>query len=101
MTHKSGNMGMGFLVGLGIGAVTGILLAPRKGEETREQIKQKAMEIRGRAMEVRDRITEQVSDQVEEAGEMAHRTADDIAQRTRQTTAKMSAEKGKNTTADR
>ncbi len=35
----------GFAIGAAIGAVTGILLAPKSGEETREQLGQMASDI--------------------------------------------------------
>ena len=39
----------GFLVGGLVGAATALILAPQSGEETREQIRQRAVEIQGRA----------------------------------------------------
>src|SRR5512134_2532223 len=50
----------GFLVGSVIGAATALLFAPRSGEETRA-------EIRGKAVELRDQATETVKDKVSQA----------------------------------
>jgi gas vesicle protein len=50
----------GFLVGSVIGAATALLFAPRSGEETRA-------EIRDKAVEIRDHATETVKDTVSQA----------------------------------
>lgn len=50
----------GFLVGSAIGVATALLFAPRSGEETRA-------EIRGKAVDLRDRTTETVKDTVSQA----------------------------------
>ena len=50
----------GFLVGSAVGAATALLFAPRSGEETRA-------EIRDKAMELRDQATETVQDTVSQA----------------------------------
>jgi len=44
----------GFLLGVGIGAGLGILLAPASGSETREAVRDKAAEVTGR---IRDKVT--------------------------------------------
>ena len=50
----------GFLIGSAIGAATALLLAPRSGDETRA-------EIRDKAIELRDHATETVKDTVSQA----------------------------------
>lgn len=63
-----------FLVGLGMGALLGVLFAPKSGEETREYLKdkaeegreyaqKKARELRERAEEMGDRARDTVSRQ--------------------------------------
>jgi len=58
MADDSGNGFMWFLAGLGIGALVGVLYAPRSGAETREAILDKAEEgrefVKTRARQVRD-----------------------------------------------
>ncbi len=41
----------GFLVGLGAGAIVGIIIAPKKGEELRQMLKDKAKMAQDKAMQ--------------------------------------------------
>jgi len=59
-THAAKPILSGFLIGSAIGAATALLLAPRSGEETRA-------EIRDKAIELRDHATETVKDTVSQA----------------------------------
>jgi gas vesicle protein len=65
MSDRDGNSFLWFLAGLGVGAVVGVLYAPRSGEETRDVLRSKAQEgreyVRGRAREA----GEQAGDWVE------------------------------------
>jgi gas vesicle protein len=61
----------GFLVGSVIGAATALLFAPRSGEETRA-------EIRDKAIELRDRTTETVKDTVSQAKSRAYELKDNV-----------------------
>ncbi len=58
MADNDGNSALWFLAGLGIGAVVGILYAPRSGTETREALRSKAEEgreyVRSRARDARE-----------------------------------------------
>ena len=71
MTNKAPTMGMGFLLGIGIGAAAGILLAPRRGEETRRQIQQKAVQardkVKGHWSKQKDEISKGVDELVSTA----------------------------------
>lgn len=64
----------GFLVGSVIGVATALLFAPRSGEETRA-------EIRGRAVELRDRTTETVKDTVSQAKSKAYELKDTVTEK--------------------
>jgi gas vesicle protein len=101
MSHRDGNGIASFLVGLGIGAVVGVLFAPQSGSETREVLRSKADEgkefVRNRARDAREQASEwvdrgkdvlnQQKEQMRsavEAGKQAYRqtttaTADDSA----------------------
>ena len=46
MSDSNGNSFLWFLAGLGVGAVAGVLYAPRSGNETREALRSKAEEGR-------------------------------------------------------
>jgi gas vesicle protein len=48
MADENGNSFLWFLAGLGLGAVAGVLYAPRSGDETREALRSKAEEGRER-----------------------------------------------------
>lgn len=64
----------GFLVGSVIGVATALLFAPRSGEETRA-------EIRDRAVELRDRTTETVKDTVSQAKSRAYEIKGTVAEK--------------------
>lgn len=57
---------MWFLAGLGLGAILGVLYAPRSGRETREAIMESAQEgreyVRSRGCEARESVTQWVED---------------------------------------
>jgi gas vesicle protein len=92
MSDRDGNSFVWFLAGLGLGALAGVLYAPRSGSETREVLRARAEEgrsyVRDRAREAReqaaqwaDRGREVVSQQKEqfraayEAGRQAYHEA--------------------------
>lgn len=94
MSDNNGNGFMWFIAGLGLGALVGVLYAPRSGRETREQIARSAEEGRDwastRARDAREQANqwvergkdvvraqkEQLSTAVE-AGRQAYRSASD------------------------
>lgn len=64
MADRDGNSFLWFLAGLGVGAVVGVLYAPRSGSETRDAILSRAEEgrefVRGRARDAREHAEEWV-----------------------------------------
>lgn len=54
----------GFLLGVGIGAGLGILLAPASGAETRDAIRDKAVDMKNRAFESAAAATERIRQSV-------------------------------------
>ena len=64
MSDRDGNNFAWFLAGLGLGAVVGVLYAPRSGSETREALLSRADEgrefVRTRAREAREQATDWV-----------------------------------------
>jgi gas vesicle protein len=69
----------GFLVGSAIGVATALLFAPRSGEETRA-------EIRDKAVELRDRTTETVRDTVSQAKSKASEIKDNVVEKAEELT---------------
>lgn len=65
MADRDGSSFLWFLAGLGVGAVVGVLYAPRSGEETRDVIRAKAQEGSARAREHVRRAREQAGDWVD------------------------------------
>jgi gas vesicle protein len=61
---NGGNSFVWFLAGLGLGALVGVLYAPRSGSETREALRARAEEgrdyVRSRAREARNQATDWV-----------------------------------------
>ena len=64
MSDKDGNNFVWFLAGLGLGALAGILYAPRSGDETRDAIRSKAEDgrefVRNRARQAREQASDWV-----------------------------------------
>jgi gas vesicle protein len=72
-----GACGLGwFLAGLGIGAVIGVLYAPKAGKETREDLLNGAREARDKAAELVEQGRKKASDLVEEGRRQAQETID-------------------------
>ena len=67
-----------FMVGLGIGALIGILFAPKSGEETREYLSQKADEGRDFAQRKARELRERAEDLLERGKEVATRQRESI-----------------------
>ncbi len=59
-----------FLIGLAVGAVVGVLVAPARGEETRRRLKERAEQI------ANEKVGEVVQMGRERAGEMAKEAAE-------------------------
>jgi gas vesicle protein len=69
----------GFLVGSVIGVATALLFAPRSGDETRA-------EIRDRAIDLRDRTTDTVNQTVSQARSKAYEIKDTVQQKAQEVT---------------
>jgi gas vesicle protein len=67
-----------FLVGLGMGALLGILFAPKSGEETREYLTKKATEGREYAQRKARELRERAEDVVERGKETFHRQKEHV-----------------------
>ena len=61
MSERDSNSFVWFLAGLGLGALVGVLYAPRSGSETREVLRARAEEgrdyVRSRARDARDQAS--------------------------------------------
>lgn len=61
MSDRDGSSFVWFLAGLGLGALVGVLYAPRAGSETREELRSRAEQgrdyVRNRAREARDQAS--------------------------------------------
>lgn len=62
MADRDGNSFVWFLAGMGLGALVGVLYAPRAGSETRDALRARAEEgkdyVRSRAREAREQASE-------------------------------------------
>jgi len=79
MAENVGSKVSYFLVGLGIGALVGILFAPKSGEETRDFLMQKAEEGREYAQRKARELRERADDVVERSKQAAVRHRDSIS----------------------
>jgi gas vesicle protein len=68
-----------FLVGLGVGALVGILFAPKSGEETREFLTKKADEGKDYAQKKARELRERADELIERGKDVAVRKKDSIA----------------------
>lgn len=68
-----------FLVGLGIGALIGILFAPKSGEETREYLSSKAEEGKEYAQRKARELRERAEDLIERSKEIMSRQKEAVS----------------------
>jgi gas vesicle protein len=68
-----------FLVGLGVGALVGVLFAPKSGEETREFLSQKAEEGKDYAQRKARELRERADELIERSKDVATRKKDSIS----------------------
>lgn len=68
-----------FLVGLGIGALLGILFAPKSGEETREFLSSKADEGRDYAQKKARELRERADDVIQRGKDLVNKQKDAIS----------------------
>lgn len=70
MADDNSMSGLGwFLAGLGIGALVGVLYAPKSGQETREELAAQARDAKEKAGQYVDQSREQVNDYVDKGRE--------------------------------
>jgi gas vesicle protein len=65
MSDRDGNSFVWFLAGLGLGALVGVLYAPRSGSETRDALRSRAEEGRDYMRNQAERAREQASQWVD------------------------------------
>ena len=68
-----------FIVGLGVGALIGILFAPKSGEETREYLTNKAEEGKEYAQRKARELRERAEDLIERSKEIMARQKDAVS----------------------
>jgi gas vesicle protein len=78
MSDSVGSKVSVFLVGLGIGALVGILFAPKSGEDTREYLSSKADEGRDYAQKKARELRERAEDLIERSKEIMSRQREGI-----------------------
>jgi gas vesicle protein len=79
MADNTGSKISYFLVGLGIGALVGILFAPKSGEETREYLSKKADLGKEYAQRKAQELRERADDLVERGKQVAARQKESIS----------------------
>ena len=68
-----------FMVGLGVGALVGVLFAPKSGEETRDLLSKKADEGKDYAQRKARELRERADELIERSKDVAVRKKDSIA----------------------
>jgi gas vesicle protein len=79
MSDNVGSKFSYFLVGIGIGALVGILYAPKSGDETRELLTKKADEGRDYAQKKARELRERAEDLIERSKEIMSRQKDALS----------------------
>lgn len=79
MADNAGSKVSFFVVGLGIGALIGILFAPKSGEETRDYLTGKADEGREYAQKKARELRERAEDLIERSKEIMARQKDAVS----------------------
>src|SRR3954464_3962243 len=79
MAENTGSKVSHFLVGLGIGALVGLLFAPKTGEETRDYLAQKAEEGKEYAQRKARELRERAEDLVDRGKGVAMRQKDSLS----------------------
>jgi len=79
MAENVGSKVSFFLVGLGIGALLGILFAPKSGEETREYLSSKADEGRDYAQRKARELRDRAEDLIERSKEIMAKSKDAVS----------------------
>lgn len=77
MSDRDGNSFVWFLAGLGLGALAGVMYAPRSGSETREA-------LRARAEEGREYVRNRARDAKEQASQWADKGREAVSQQKEQ-----------------
>jgi gas vesicle protein len=79
MADNTGSRISYFLVGLGIGALVGILFAPKSGEETREYLSKRADQGKEYAQRKAQELRERADDLVERGKQVAARQKESLS----------------------
>lgn len=73
---SSGSFFLGFLVGVAVGAVASLLMAPASGEDIRRQLGDKSVELKDQALKVAEEARVQAQQRAEEMRTQALSVAD-------------------------
>ncbi len=79
MSDNVGSKVSFFIVGLGVGALLGILFAPKSGEETREYLLDRADESREYAQKKARELRERAEDLIERSKEIMSRQKEGLS----------------------
>jgi gas vesicle protein len=79
MADNAGSKISYFLVGMGIGALVGVLFAPKSGDETREYLSKKADEGKEYAQRKARELRERAEDLVERGKQAASKQRDSLS----------------------
>jgi gas vesicle protein len=85
MQDSGSSVVTGFLIGGLIGAAAALLWAPRSGEETRAEIRNKAVEYRDRTQDVMNETMSQVQSKADDLKEDVVEKAEEFKRRGKQT----------------
>ena len=79
MNNQTGNVILGTLIGAAVGLAAGILLAPAKGSDTRQQLSDKTDELKNSLNDVAGKAMDSLKDLREAAERTMKKKADDFS----------------------
>ena len=78
MSDKKGNAGAALLTGFAAGAAAGLLFAPKSGKESREKIKDQALKLQDKGVNMKKDLKDKATEGIDKMRETRHKAMDKV-----------------------